>query len=125
MDYILEELERQRLAMELLLATPVKEATGNTEWEPNEERRIGFGPEAGNAWEASAAERRSSAAVGENTRAASAELQMAKEQRVLSAAQGGGRQLRSGETTLRLSAQEVSRAVERDARRYDGGYRAY
>ena len=38
--------------------------------------------------------------------------------------ESGGQLLRA-ESAARLSAEEVSRAVERDARRYDGGYLTY
>ena len=112
MDYILEELERQRLAMELLLAAPARETAAGAEEDRGEESRGRAGRQPGDV-------RR------EDVRVMEAGVPAVKETGESSAVWDGGRKTRGGETMLRLSAQEVSRAVERDARRYDGGDRAY
>jgi len=105
MDYIYEELERQRLAMEALLQ-PV--AARRADAPEEEETRCG-------------ANRRVTAAFPEAQRVAgrsgAEELAVTvPETRMLP---------QSGTALLRVEADGVSRAVERDARRYDGGYQTY
>lgn len=124
MDYILRELERQRLVMELLLAAPTRETAGSGEQPQNEERRSRPGGEFGRAGETDVAEKQRAAEANE-AEAIRRTGWPASEREALPAGRSGVRNMQTGEMTLRLSAQEVSRAVERDARRYDGGYRTY
>ena len=105
MDYIYEELERQRLVMETLLSAPV---TKQAERQTEEEQRT-------------APSRRTVPAAEETRR--SFHRRMTEGGAALSRESGG--QLLRAESAARLSAEEVSRAVERDARRYDGGYLTY
>ena len=142
MDYILEELERQRLAMELLLALPTSQRLTAQEsedetgrWEhrnpaktmENSRRARRTDEQTGAArtgreWERYTTERRARSMHG------AAEVRhLRRENRAEVSAvprEGMVWSLTTG-TALRQSAQELSRAVERDARRYDGGYRSY
>lgn len=105
MDYIYEELERQRLAMEALLQPA---ATRRADAPEEEEILRGT-----SRWMAAAFP----AARRVSVRSGTADLAVAEPE--------SGMLPQSGTALFRLEADSVSRAVERDARRYDGGYLTY
>ena len=182
MDYIREELERQRLALELLLAPPAVHLSENALSEETAAvgqrvaaegelaqygRRMAMemaggsqmladmdGAPAGYSGQVLAgaekiaalvtaverrenraamrqklAERADAVEIGSGTAAASEKAPgFRTESRTIenvAAAYEKWMPVRAQETAARLAAQEVSRAVERDARRYDGGYQMY
>lgn len=142
MDYILEELERQRLAMELLLALPASQQSRAPELEDETARREHLEP--AETVESSRRARRTDGQTGAEKTGSKWELYTAESQvRSVNGAAETRRLRRENRvevpaapredltwnwmtgTALRQSAQELSRTVERDARRYDGGYRSY
>lgn len=103
MDYIYEELERQRLAMERLL-----QPTGKRGEDPQNEE---------------AAVRR--AAVRRTADTSAFRVGVFSEDAVFMPTDAESRDVLRSVTVARGEAEHVSRAVERDARRYDGGYQMY
>ena len=145
MDYILEELERQRLAMERLLAAGSAVHQTAAEEEPAAMRYTAAGEEPGaGVYPRSARAQRLARRMG--PAAPAGETAGAERRAGEGASSSGGtgmpktdgmrpaeastavpRQVlvRTETSAVRLAAQEISRAVEREARRYDGGFETY
>jgi len=126
MDYVREELLRQRMALERLM-------TGGAEREPVPEsqedatRALTADEERAEAIRrvSRKGERRDTARRSRRAEHGQSNLPRSESRGAAEAeplARWGERRAASASESIRIGARQVSRAIERDARRYDGGF---
>jgi len=125
MDYVREELLRQNRALEVLMKVGAAEPEDREGEKPKKQRLDG---------EAGRGERGLTSAempgAGIRLRAADSRESLGRRENLLWAEPAGEDVVIPGETVgfgvfRQASVREVSRAIERDARRYDGGFTMY